>query len=65
MPVYMCRWQNGDFSVAYAAKREDADILFDEIGNPDLAMVFRGPALFATHFKLRKTPDLFCLSSES
>jgi hypothetical protein len=57
MPVYICRWQSGDLSVAYASKREDADMLFDEIGNPDLALVFRGPARFAVHFKLKRRPD--------
>jgi hypothetical protein len=57
MPVYICHWQNGDLSVAYASKREDADMLFDEIGNPDLALVFRGPVRFAAHFKLKRRPD--------
>lgn len=56
MPVYVCRWQNGDFSVAYAGKREEADLLFDEIGNPDLAEVFRVRTL-AIHFKLPEKED--------
>jgi len=73
MRAYICRWQNGDFSLACATSREEADLLFDEIANPDLAQVFRAPGRFAIHFELQKNPDpadslpvnLECFNEES
>ena len=37
MPVFLCRWPNGDASIVYAADADDAAILLDEFGNPDEA----------------------------
>ena len=32
MPLFICRWQNGDFSAVSAASRKDANALLDEVG---------------------------------
>jgi hypothetical protein len=32
MPVYLCRWENGDFSVVQAKNKMDAIQLLDEVG---------------------------------
>lgn len=57
MRGYICRWTNGGFSFAFAPNREEADLLFDEVGNPDFAEVFPAPPRFAVHFGLHKRPD--------
>ena len=40
MPVFICRWQNGDFSAVSARSREDAIILLDEVGNAEGCELF-------------------------
>lgn len=35
MPVFLCRWPNGDFSVVKAVNKEEAIELLDEIGNAE------------------------------
>ncbi|MEW6488713.1 MAG: hypothetical protein AB1578_12475 [Thermodesulfobacteriota bacterium] len=37
MPVYLCRWPNGDVSLVEAQDPEEASILLDEVGNADEA----------------------------
>lgn len=37
MPVYLCRWSNGDVSLVEAQDAEEASILLDEVGNADQA----------------------------
>jgi hypothetical protein len=56
MPLYICRWQNGDFSAVFARNREIADFMLDEVGNADVAEVFTAPE-FMVHFKLLPRPD--------
>jgi hypothetical protein len=56
MPLYICRWQNGDFSAVFARNREIADFMLDEVGNADLGEVFTAPN-FMVHFKLLPKPD--------
>ncbi len=51
MPVYMCRWPNGDFSFVSAASKQEAVETLDEIANAE------GCALsvvrdFMVHFRL-------------
>lgn len=53
MPLYICRWQNGDFSAVYARSREDAIIKLDEVGNAEVAELFTTKD-FMVHFKLRE-----------
>ena len=35
MPVYVCRWPNGDCSVVLAQNEQDAIIKLDEVANPE------------------------------
>jgi hypothetical protein len=37
MPVFMCRWPNGDVSFVFARNKEDAIITLDEFDNAELA----------------------------
>ncbi|MBI5015523.1 MAG: hypothetical protein HZB55_08520 [Deltaproteobacteria bacterium] len=37
MPVYLCRWPNGDVSLVEAGDTDEAAILLDEFGNADEA----------------------------
>ena len=52
MPLFICRWQNGDFSAVSAASREDAMELLDEVGNADVADLFTVKN-FMVHFQLK------------
>jgi hypothetical protein len=35
VPVYFCRWPNGDLSIVSAPNREEAVVRLDEFGNAD------------------------------
>ena len=35
MPVYICRWPNGDFSIVSAVNKQRAIELLDEVGNAE------------------------------
>jgi hypothetical protein len=41
MPVFMCRWPNGDVSFVSARNKEDAIIALDEFDNAELAALFK------------------------
>ena len=41
MPVFVCRWPNGDLSIVVAQNKEEARIRLDEFGNADHAEIFR------------------------
>ena len=41
MPVYLCRWPNGEFSIVTAPNRADAIELLDEWGNAEQAQLSR------------------------
>jgi len=56
MPLYICRWQNGDFSVVNARSKEHATILLDEVENADLAELFVIKD-FLVNFRLKKEVD--------
>jgi hypothetical protein len=56
MPLFICRWQNGDFSAVSASSREEAVELLDEVGNADVADVFTAKR-FMVHFQLKKQVD--------
>ncbi len=53
MPVYVCRWPNGDVSAVFARNHEVAVEMLDEVGNADdgIAEIFEAPR-FMVHFKL-------------
>jgi hypothetical protein len=56
MPLFICRWQNGDFSAVSAATRDEAVELLDEVGNADDAELFTVKN-FAVHFQLKRETD--------
>ena len=37
MPVFMCRWPNGDLSFVAARSKEDATVMLDEWDNAKVA----------------------------
>jgi len=43
MPMFLCRWQNGDFSIVSAKTKDDAIELLDEWGNAESATIIRMP----------------------
>jgi hypothetical protein len=51
MPLFICRWQNGDFSAVSARSRDDAIILLDEVGNAEEGELFTVKD-FMVHFHL-------------
>jgi len=53
MPLYICRWQNGDFSAVHARSREHAIMLLDEVDNAELGELFTVKD-FMVHFRLKK-----------
>jgi hypothetical protein len=53
MPLFICRWQKGDFSAVSASSREEAMELLDEVGNADVAEGFTAKR-FMVHFQLKK-----------
>ena len=56
MPVYLCRWPNGDVSLAAGESEvEIADVL-DEVDNPDAAELMPLDHAIAVHFKLGTRP---------
>ena len=56
MPVYLCRWPNGDVSLAAGeSELEVADVL-DEVDNPDAAELIELDHAIAVHFKLGTRP---------
>ena len=56
MPLFICRWQDGDCSAVSASSREEAMELLDEVGNADVADVFIAKR-FMVHFQLKKEVD--------
>jgi hypothetical protein len=41
MPVFMCRWPNGDVSFVSAPNKEDAIIALDEFDNAEIATLLK------------------------
>src|SRR6266700_431844 len=56
MPLFICRWQNGDFSAVSAASKEEAILLLDEVGNAEVCELF-SVKNFMVHFHLKKEAD--------
>ena len=57
MPLFLCRWPNGDCSVVWARNKDDAIVELDQIGNADGCP----PAqmrTFQLHFALTDWGDL-------
>lgn len=69
MSIYICRWPNGDLSLAFARNRLAVDYVLDEVGNPDAAELIPIKHAVAVHFRLKKKLDgaltvLDCLALE-
>ena len=58
MPLFICRWQNGDFSAVSAPSREAAIELLDEVGNAEDCKVFTAKH-FMVHFRLKEEEEDF------
>jgi hypothetical protein len=56
MPLYICRWQNGDFSAVSASSRTEAIELLDEVGNAEVCELFTVKN-FMVHFRLKDEAD--------
>jgi hypothetical protein len=56
MPLFICRWQNGDFSAVSAASRKDAIGLLDEVGNAEVCELFTVKN-FMVHFRLKQKAE--------
>jgi hypothetical protein len=52
MPVFICRWQNGDFSAASAESREKAIELLAEVGDAKTCELFTTDN-FMVHFHIK------------
>ena len=57
MPVYLCRWSNGDCSVVWARTEEDATIELDQIANPEGCPIAQVQT-FQVHFTLTDRGEL-------
>ena len=57
MPLFFCRWPNGDCSVVLAPTREDAVVELDQVGNAEGCPITR-LRTFQLHFALTDEGDL-------
>ena len=53
MPVFICRWPNGDLSAVHARSRDAAAIMLDEVDDADYAELF-AVKNFMVHLSLQK-----------
>ena len=51
MPLYLCRWPNGDCSVVWARTKEDAIVKLDQVGNAEGCPITQ-LRQFQVHFRL-------------
>ena len=56
MPVYLCRWPNGDVSLAAGESEVEVSDVLDEVDNPDAAELMQLDHAIAVHFKLGTRP---------
>ena len=56
MPVYLCRWSNGDVSLAAGESEVEVADVLDEVDNPDAAELMQLDHAIAVHFKLGTRP---------
>ena len=56
MPVYICRWSNGDVSLAAGESEVEVADVLDEVDNPDAAELMQLDHAIAVHFKLGTRP---------
>ena len=58
MPVFVCRWQNGDFSAVSAQSREEAIELLAEVGDAGTCDMYTTDN-FMVHFHIKNEADNF------
>ena len=51
MPLFLCRWSNGDCSVVWARNKEDAIVELDQVANPEGCPITE-VRTFQVHFTL-------------
>ena len=56
MPVYLCRWSNGDVSLAAGESEVEVADVLDVVDNPDGAELMQLDHAIAVHFKLGTRP---------
>jgi len=56
MPVYLCRWPNGDVSIAAGESDVEVADVLDEVDNPDAAELIQLDQAVAVHFTLGQKP---------
>jgi hypothetical protein len=56
MPVYLCRWPNGDVSIAAGESDVELADVLDEVDNPDAAELIQLDQAVAVHFTLGQKP---------
>ena len=57
MPLFLCRWANGDRSVVWARNQEDAIVELDQVANPEGCPIMQVQT-FQVHFTLTDRGDL-------
>lgn len=57
MKTYLCRWPNGDLSVAVGKSRLDIDFVLDQLGNADEAELIPIEHSIAVHFRLKQEAE--------
>ena len=57
MPLYLCRWKNGDCSFVQAANKGEAVEILDEIGNAE-GCPLTPVQDFMVHFRVSDTGEL-------
>ena len=57
MPMYLCRWPNGDCSAVWARDEQDATLKLDEVGDAEGYAISRLPE-FQVHFRLTDEGNL-------
>ena len=56
MALFICRWPNGDVSVAAGDSEFEVNDVLDEVDNPDVAELMQLDHAIAVHFKLGTRP---------
>ena len=57
MPLFLCRWSNGDCSMVWARNTEDAIVELDQVGNPEGCPITQMQT-FQAHFTLTERGEL-------
>ena len=57
VPLFLCRWPNGDCSFVAARNKTEAIVALDEVGNAESAQLFAVPN-FMLHLALKDDGDL-------